>query len=153
MGKDREIACCGFGHRLLLMDIESPLREVLEQLVQGQGVTVFYTGGMGEFDTLFSRTVRTLKRDNPYLQLVLVLPYLTQRLNADKAYYETQYDEIIIPAELDGVHPTAAIALRNRWIVDHSDFVVTAIQRDYGGAAEAVKYAKAHDKVVIDCTG
>ena len=153
MKKDRKIACCAFGHRLLLMDVEKSLWEALEWLVKEQGVTVFYTGGMGEFDALFSRTVRALRRDNPYIRLVMVLPYLTQRLNADKAYYETQYDEILIPAVLDGVHPKAAIALRNRWIVDHSDFVVTAIQRDYGGAAEAVKYAKVHGKVVIDCTG
>ena len=42
--------CCGFGHRVMLMDVEKPLREVLEWLVEERGVRVFYTGGMGEFD-------------------------------------------------------------------------------------------------------
>ena len=123
------------------MDVEKPLREVLERLVEEHGVTVFYSGGMGEFDALFARTVRVLKRDYSSLRLVLVMPYLTRRLNADKAYYETQYDEILIPAELDGVHPKKAIGLRNRWMVDHSDFVVAALHRNYGGAAKAIQYA------------
>ena len=139
-GTDR--SCCGFGHRVLLMDIEKPLREVLERLVKEHGVTVFYTGGMGEFDALFARTVRVLKRDYPSLRLVLVLPYLTRRLNADKAYYETLYDELLIPAELDSVHPKKAIGLRNRWMVDHSDFVIAALHRNNGGAAEAIRYAQ-----------
>ena len=143
--------CCGFGHRVLLMDIEKPLREVLERLVKEQGVTEFFTGGMGEFDALFARTVRSMKRTDPQLRLVLVLPYLTRQVATEKAWYESHYDEILIPAELDGVHPKAAITLRNRWMVDHSDFVVAALRRDYGGAAEATRYAKTRGKVVVRC--
>lgn len=143
--------CCGFGHRMMLMDIEKPLREVLERLVEERGVRVFYTGGMGEFDELFARTVRSMKRDCPSLRLVLVAPYLTERFNMDKAFYEALYDEILIPAELDGVHPKAAIGLRNRWMVDRSDIVIAALHRDFGGAAEAVRYAKNRGKVVIRC--
>ena len=57
----RERICCGFGHRVMLMDIEKPLREVLERLVAERSVSVFYTGGMGEFDELFARTGEFLK--------------------------------------------------------------------------------------------
>ena len=114
----RDRICCGFGHRVMLMDIEKPLRKVMERLAKEQGVTEFFTGGMGEFDELFARTVRSMKRANPHLRLILVLPYLTRRAATEKAWYESQYDEILIPAELDGVHPKAAIALRNRWMVD-----------------------------------
>ena len=144
----RERICCGFGHRVLLMDVEKPLRDVLERLVAERGVRVFYTGGMGEFDELFARTVRSMKRECPSLRLVLVAPYLTERLNLDKAFYEAQYDEILIPAELDGVHRKAAIGLRNRWMVDRSDIVIAALHRDFGGAAEAVQYAERIGKIV-----
>lgn len=143
--------CCGFGHRVLLMDVEEPLREVMERLVKEQGVTEFFTGGMGEFDELFARMVRSMKRSDPRLRLVLVLPYLTRQIATEKAWCERKYDEILIPAKLDGVHPKAAITLRNRWIVDYSDFIVAALRRDYGGAAEAVRYAKNQGKVVIIC--
>ena len=144
-------ACSGFGHRVLLMDIEKPLREVLERLAAEEGVTEFYTGGMGEFDELFARTVWSMKRNNPYLRLVLVLPYLTRQAATEKAWYESHYDEILIPAELEGVHPKAAITRRNHWMVDHSDFVVVALRRNYGGAAEAVRYAENRGKVVVCC--
>ena len=100
------------------MDIEKPLREVLERLVDEEGVTEFYTGGMGEFDELFARTVRSMKRNDPRLRLILVLPYLTRKVATEKTSYERHYDEILIPAELDGVHPKAAITLRNHWMVD-----------------------------------
>ena len=149
----RERICCGFGHRVLLMDVEKPLRDVLERLVAERGVRVFYTGGMGEFDELFARTVRSMKRECPSLRLVLVMPYLTERLNMDKMFYESLYDEILIPAELDGVHPKAAIGLRNRWMVDHSDIVIAALHRDFGGAAEAVRYAEKVGKKVVRING
>ena len=162
--------CCGFGHRVQLMYIEKPLRAVLERLVEERGVTVFYTGGMGEFDELFTRTVRSMKRECPSLRLVLVMPYLTRELSTGKqrygaayggqiaratydgpghGWYEALYDEILIPAELEGVHPKAVIGLRNRWMVDRSDIVIAALHRDLGGAAEAVRYAEAKGKEVV----
>lgn len=170
----KELSCCGFGHRILLIDIEKPLREVLERLVEERGVRVFYTGGMGEFDELFARTVRGMKRECPSLRLVLVLPYLTRELSTGKqrygaayggqiaratsvgpghGWYEALCDEILIPAELDGVHPKAAIGLRNRWMVDRSDIVIAALHRDFGGAAEAVRYAEARGKEVVRISG
>lgn len=170
----RERICCGFGHRVLLMDVEKPLRAVLERLVAERGVAVFYTGEMGEFDELFARTVRSMKRDCPSLRLVLVMPYLTRRLVIGSAldgardggqiaratydgpgheWYESRYDEILIPAELDDVHPKAAIGLRNRWMVDCSDIVIAALHRNFGGAAEAVRYAEKRGKEVVRITG
>lgn len=143
-----ELICCGFGHRVMLTDVEKPLREALARLT-AQGVTEFYTGGMGEFDELFARTVRSIKRNDHRLRLILVLPYLTRPVVTERAWYEAQYDEILIPAELDGVHPKAAITLRNRWMVDRSSIVIAALRSDYGGAAEAVRYAETIGKEVL----
>ena len=105
----------------MLMDVEKPLRAVLERLVEDRGVRVFYTGGMGEFDELFARTVRSMKRDCPSLRLVLVAPYLTHKIAIGKkedgtmyggqiaratsagpgrCWYEALYDEILIPDDL-----------------------------------------------------
>lgn len=154
----------------MLMDVEKPLRAVLERLVEERGVRVFYTGGMGEFDELFARTVRSMKRDCPSLRLVLVMPYLTQKVaignrqdssvyggqiaratseGSGKCWHEALYDEILILAELEVVHPKAAIGLRNRWMVDRSDIVIAALHRDFGGAAEAVRNAEKRGKEVV----
>ena len=166
--------CCGFGHRVMLMDVEKLLRETLERLVVERDVRMFYSGGMGEFDELFARTVRSMKRECPSLRLVLVMPYLTRELSTGKQRYgaayggqiaratsawpgkcwhEALYDEILIPAELEGVHPKAATGLRNRWMVDRSDIVIAALNRDFGGAAEAVRDAEKRGKEVVRISG
>lgn len=136
--------CCGFGHRIVLFDVEAPLRKVLCDLIEIHGVTCFLTGGMGEFDELFAKTVRSLRGTYPQIRLYLVVPYLTKRLNEQNEILSSVYDEILLPAELDGANKKAAIPLRNRWIVDNSDFVISAVHRDFGGAYEAVSYATQH---------
>ncbi len=133
--------CCGFGHRIVLIDVEASLREVLCNLIEAHDVTRFLTGGMGEFDELFAKTVRSLRSVYPQTRLCLVVPYLTKSLNERRKLLSSLYDEIILPSELDGANKKAAIPMRNRWMVDHSDFVISAVHRDFGGAYEAVAYA------------
>ena len=133
--------CCGFGHRIVLIDVEAPLREVLCNLIETHGVTRFLSGGMGEFDELFAKTIRSLRRVDPQIRLCLVVPYLTKSLNEKRELLSSLYDEIILPSELEGANKKAAIPMRNRWMVDHSDFVISAVHRDFGGAYEAVAYA------------
>lgn len=133
--------CCGFGHRIVLIDVEAPLREALCDLIEIHGVTCFLTGGMGEFDELFARNIRSLRSVYPQISLSLVVPYLTKSLNEKRELLSSLYDEIILPSELDGANKKAAIPLRNRWMVNYSDVVISAVHRDFGGAYEAVAYA------------
>lgn len=49
-----------------------------------------------------------------------------------------------------GIHYKAAIQKRNRWMVDQSDFVLSGIYRDFGGAYQTIRYAKRIGKTVID---
>ncbi len=142
--------CCGFGHRIVLIDVEAPLREVLCNLIETHGVTRFLSGGMGEFDELFAKTIRSLRSVYPQINLCLVVPYLTKSLNEKRELLSFLYDEIILPSELDGANKKAAIPMRNRWMVDHSDFVISAVHRDFGGAYEAVSYATQHGVQVKD---
>ena len=136
-----ERTCCGFGHRIVLIDVEAPLREALCDLIEIHGVTCFLTGGMGEFDELFARNIRSLRSVYPQISLCLVVPYLSKSLNEKRELLSSLYDEIILPSELDGANKKAAIPMRNRWMVDHSNFVISAVHRDFGGAYKAVSYA------------
>lgn len=99
-----------------------------------------------------SYAVRSAKHCHPDLNisLTLVLPYMSNRLNLDKEYYENRYDEIIIPEELDNVHYKAAIRKRNRWMVDRADHVIAYVYREFGGACETVKYARKQGKSIIN---
>ena len=133
--------------------MEAPLREVLCNLIETHGVTRFLSGGMGEFDELFAKTIRSLRSFYPQIRLCLVVPYLTKSLNEKRELLSFLYDEIILPSELDGANKKAAIPMRNRWMIDHSDFVISAVHRDFGGAYEAVAYAVRQGVPIIKIGG
>lgn len=139
------MAYCTFaGHRNIFMaDVDKKIEKAIEGFLQADESITFYTGGMGEFDSKCSTAVRAAKHRHPskIIRLVLVLPYMTNRLNTDKIYYETYYDDVMIPMELCGVHPKAAIQKRNRWMVDQSDCLIACVHRDFGGAYDTLKYA------------
>ena len=124
----------------------------IETAIQ-QGCTVFYTGAMGEFDSLFSTAVRKAKKADPHIKLICVKPYMTNDINTDRDYYAAMYDNIIIPDELAGIHYKAAIKARNRWMIDNSDVVIAYTIREHGGAYEARRYAEKKSKNIITITG
>lgn len=145
-----EKICSAFGHRETYTKIKEPLTAVLERLITEQGVSCFYTGGMGEFDCMFSSAVRTLKFAYPYIRLFLVMPYYSARLNAERAFLESKYDGLILPSALDGLHYKAAIKARNRWMIDQSDYVVACVYKSHGGAYDAMRYAIKQNKLLIN---
>ncbi|MBU5462237.1 hypothetical protein [Lachnoclostridium sp. MSJ-17] len=51
-------ACCGFGHRNVFENISDKLDQAIESAIQ-QGCEIFYTGAMGDFDSLFSSAIHT----------------------------------------------------------------------------------------------
>lgn len=142
--------CCGFGHRDLYVNLRNELLIEIERLIQKDNITIFYTGGMGEFDSQFSSVVRTCKAHNKDIKLILVKPYFSNELNANKEYYECYYDDVIIPEELAGSHYKSAITKRNRWMIDHSQVILSGVYRDFGGAYESIKYAQKTGKRVIE---
>lgn len=143
MGK----ACCGFGHREVFDNVTVKLYSTVIKSIEN-GYDVFYTGAMGQFDNLFSSAVRKAKKKYPHIKLICVKPYLTQDINTNKDFYEIMYDDVIVPNDLAGIHPKAAIKARNRWIVDNSEMVLAYIIRNHGGAYEAVKYAQQNNKSI-----
>lgn len=99
--------CTFAGHREVYQPMmDAKIEKAIRELLQTDSEFIFYTGGMGEFDSKCVSAVRLAKRKYPHLEicLALVLPYMSNRLNTEKAYYEYCYDEIIIPEELCGTH-------------------------------------------------
>ncbi|MBR2591239.1 MAG: DUF1273 family protein [Clostridia bacterium] len=144
-----EKICSFFGHREVFKDLSEALEQAINEAISAYGITTFYVGGHGEFDKQAARAVRAAKRNYPQIKLVLILPYFTNKLNAYKEDYESYYDNIIIPIELADVHPKSAITKRNRWMVDESKVIICYIQRDFGGAFDAVNYASKKVRIVI----
>ena len=120
-----EKACSGFGHRTVFGNIELAVQACVIQAIE-MGCTVFYTGAMGEFDSVFISAVRAAKRRYP----------------------DALYDDVLVPEKLVGLHYKRAIPARNRWMVDRSDMVIGYVIRQTGGAYAAVQYAQTQGKVV-----
>lgn len=145
------MTCTFVGHRMVFGLKQEQILEILEKLTETETSLTCMVGGMGEFDDLSACAVRTLKSRHPdkAISLVLVLPYMEQRLNTDREYYKNRFDEILIPSELMGIHYKKAITARNRWMVDQADCLISMVRRDHGGAFETLKYAKRHSKKIF----
>lgn len=142
--------CCAFGHRELYRNIDEKLRKIIVKLIENEDVTIFMTGGIGQTDSKFSSIVRELKSTYKQIKLVLVKPYFSGELNTNKEYYEIMYDDVIIPDELAGCYYKSAITKRNRWMIDNCDYIIDCTYRDFGGAVDAIKYAKRTNKNVME---
>ena len=141
-------ACCGFGHRDVLEKIDDAVYAAVLKAAE-QGCEIFYTGAMGEFDSLFSSAVRKVKKAYPKIKLICVKSYFTNDLNTNGEYYAALYDDVFIPDDLADIHPKAAIKYRNRWMIDHSAIILIYTKRTYGGAYEARRYAERIEKEMV----
>ena len=108
MNDTKIIACCGFGHRQVFENITEQLENAINSAAN-KGCKIFYTGAMGDFDSLFSSAVRKEKANYPDIKLICVKPYMTQDINENSEYLHSAYDDIIVPAELANVHYKSAI--------------------------------------------
>ena len=142
----KEKICTFCGHRDADSSLRAQIKEKITDIIENKGITTFYSGGMGIFDMLCESVVRELKRTYP-IKLYLIMPYMTKRLNTDKAYYEIQYDDIIIP-DLGEVHFKRAITERNKWMAEQSDIILCYVTRSSGGAYQMYQYAQRQDKNV-----
>ena len=124
------ITCTFAGHaHVYESQVESRARAALDALLKLDEEFCFLSGGMGGFDRLCEGLVREAKKLHPQkrIQLLLVLPYMTQALKIHRKYYDERYDQVILPAELDGHRHRSAIPRRNRWMVDQSKYMVSYV--------------------------
>ena len=145
--------CTFAGHREVYQaNISEMLDEAISKIINTDDSFRFLVGGMGEFDGMCSSAVRRAKRKYPNteIRLELVLPYLTQELNDNKLYYETSFDDVVIPIELAGVHYKSAITKRNRWMVEQSDWLIAFVYRDFGGAYTTLRHAEKKGLQIIN---
>ncbi len=125
--------CTFFGHRDCPPEMEQPLEEAILRLIS-QGVTTFYVGHQGHFDGMARRVLLRLKEAQPEIHCVTVLAYL----NTDVR----EYGETLYPEGLETVPQRFAVDFRNRFMLNHADFVVTYVKHSFGGAAKYAELAR-----------
>ena len=139
-----------FGHRNIdeLRGLEAKLTPIIKKLIVEKPYVEFLIGRMGEFDEYAASVIKRVRKNVGVenSSLTLVLPYTV----ADLEYYEKYYDSILIPESIQGKYPKSAIALKNKWMVERADLVISYVERELGGAYTAVKYAQRIGKEVIN---
>ncbi len=132
-----------FGHGDTPDSIRDTLRIILIDLITNHGANTFYVGSNGNFDKIAKNALSDLGSVYP-ITYAVVLEYMPTKSNSGDP------SPTIYPEGLEAVPPRFAICKRNEWMINHSDIVITYVNRNFGGAAKYAKYAKIKKKNVIN---
>lgn len=137
------LTCTFFGHKDTPKEIELTLREILVDLIKNKNVIKFYVGNHGNFDHMVKRCLTELKE-------IYLIDYavVTAYLPANKyAPQEKSPADTILPDGIEAVPRKFAIIYRNKWMIEHSDYVVTYVKYSVGGAAQFKELAERKKKI------
>lgn len=144
-----------FGHRYIegdIWELDEKLREIVQLMINRNFCTECLVGTGGDFDRIASSAIRYEQKrfDEVKLLHVLVLPYLMTDYVERNMGLNSFYDDLEICEESCDVHPKAAYGVRNRSVIDRSDFIVFYVNRTCGGAYQAMKYALKKGKKIYN---
>ena len=139
-----------FGHREIedLRDLENRLVPIIRDIIASHSYVSFFIGREGEFCEFAASVIKRVQREfeKGRSEIILVLPYTVANIE----YYERYYDGIIIPDDIFGIHYKAVIEMKNRWMLEKSDLAIFFVEREFGGAYAAMKYAERIGKRMIN---
>ena len=128
---DNNKTCCFFGHREVTHNIKDKLIAIIEKLITEDGVTEFYVGHQGQFDSMVYSVLKELKAKYPQIRYTVVLAYMP-----DEHIKEVYEEDTLFPDGMESVPKKFAISKRNDWMIQQSGFVVCYVHKITGGAAK-----------------
>ena len=111
-----------------------------------EGCNVFYSGMAMGFDIIAAETVLLLKKSNIIgdIKLISVLPFETQGDGFDD-FWQKKFDFILENCDekivLSKDYFKGCYQVRNKYMVDNSDFVLTWFDGKSGGTKNTIDYA------------
>lgn len=136
-------------------DMENKLFFSLSELVK-KGAVAFYSGMAVGFDIIAAESVLLLKKANPEIKLICVLPFKMQSEKYTEEWKNRYYkilavaDKVVILSEK---YHKRCYQARNEYMVDNSDMVVTYFDGKKGGTENTLQYAKKNNKRIINLFG
>ena len=147
----RSHTCRFTGHRQLPPGKQAEITGQLERVITGlyqRGILYYGAGGALGFDCLTAQTVLRLRESCPGMKLILVLPCLTQTQNwRPEDIAEAQTDKVVYTAQQ---YTRGCMHKRNRHLVDNSSVCVCYLNKESGGTAYTVRYAKKKGLEIIN---
>ena len=132
-----------FGHRDTPQNIAEVLGAKIEELIVSRGVDEFYVGDSGAFDRMVLAELTKLEKRYPFIRYCVVLAYMpTEKKRTDAP--------TLYPEGLESVPPRFAITHRNRFMADRADIAVAYVRNRWGGAFQALDYARRKGREIIN---
>ena len=134
-------SCFFMGNRHAPADIKGQLAETVEKHITVYGVNTFTVGHYGAFDSMAREVLRETKKRYEDITLYLLAPYaLTQKTDVPM-----DFDGTFFPEGLERVPLRYAIVQANRYMVQHSDFLISYCHH-IGNTRNIVEYAQRREK-------
>lgn len=143
-GFNEEDECC--------INLKKTLREQIINLIENEGVTHFISGMAIGVDMYAAEIVLDLKARYPNITLESAIPCETQAVKWSMAQRERYYD---IAARCDketmlqSRYSPDCMDKRNRYMVDHADYIIAVWDGKPSGTGKTVMYAQSKGKVII----
>ena len=131
-------SCFFIGHREASSEVLPALREAVERHIVEYGVTEFIVGNYGGFDRMAAKAVIEAKTQHPQITLTLLLPYHPAERPID---LPPGFDGSFYPPNMEKVPRRFAISKANRYMVDHTDYLIAYAWHPASNARNLVDYA------------
>ena len=140
--------CCFTGHRpeklhqsekVIIKQLQSEIKEAV-----GKGYTTFITGMAKGVDIWAAEMVIKLRRKDPRIKLICALPYPDFGQHWKDGWSE-RFNDIMAQADFVKVvcneFSYNSYQLRNKWMVDHSSYLIAVFNGESGGTKNTLDYA------------
>ena len=144
-------SCFMFGHRNVPDTIQEQLIQTVERLYMEKGITIFYVGGYGMFDSCAAAAVKAVRERFPEISLYRVTPY---HLAVRPVMLPEGYDGSFYPP-LEDVPQRYAIVRANQYMVKTCEAVICYVKH-CGNSKALLELAIRHaqkDQLIIENIG
>ncbi len=153
----KELICAFTGHREIpgedLEKIKNFTKKTVDLLIS-RGVTEFICGGAVGYDMLCAEIILEAKKYAP-VRLTVAVPCRGQERYysyADRERYGNIMENADEKVVLSDHYYNGCMQVRNRYMVNRADFLVSYCTRASGGTYYTKNYAEKCGKYVIDCS-
>ena len=136
--------CFFIGHREAPDSLLPQLSAEIERHITEYGVTEFVVGRYGRFDALAVKCVKAAKKCHPEVTLTLLLPYHPFERPTPPP---PGFDGTFYPPGMETVPRRAAIIRANRYMVEHSKYLIGYAWHPASNAKELVEYAQKRQRI------
>lgn len=136
-------SCFFIGHREAPVGLMPELVSLVERHILEYGVEEFTVGRYGHFDHMAADAVLEAKKRHPGVRLVYLRPYHPAERNIETP---KGFDGSFYPFTTERVPRQFAIIRANRYMVDHSNYLIAYAWHAASNARELLEYAQRREQ-------